>query len=238
MVDLDLNQFRSSANKLPYDESEGRELLGSVYYRETNDADAEYLYAPVFGRAQSDKGYAQGSIDHYLAYKFPNYNMDPNITNWILNLRNGLSEYTTETRGNQRWRNVTEEENAGRLNYRKDDYRDYMDGDLESSIYYNNKKRMLEINDGVRDPSQVMYQSKHENRNLQNQDISDGISGWPMTLVSNKSRVYKGGSWADKTYWQAAGNRRFLDEEKSSDMIGFRCAMDRLGSTRKNKSKR
>ena len=113
LVDLDLNQFRSSANKLPYDESEGRELLGSVYYRETNDADAEYLYAPVFGRAQSDKGYAQGSIDHYLAYKFPNYNMDPNITNWILNLRNGLSEYTTETRGNQRWRNVTEEENAG-----------------------------------------------------------------------------------------------------------------------------
>jgi hypothetical protein len=34
-------------------------------------------------------------------------------------------------------------------------------------------------------------------------------------------------------YWLAIGNRRFLDEDKASATIGFRCAMDRIGSSRR-----
>jgi len=109
---------------------------------------------------------------------------------------------------------------------------------LESSIYYNNQQRKNEINDGKRDVKQVMYQSQHENKDFEYKNINAGVAGWPTTLISDKSRVYKGGSWADKTYWMSSGNRRFLDEDKSSDMIGFRCAMDRVGSTRPNKKKR
>ncbi|MFM7637165.1 MAG: SUMF1/EgtB/PvdO family nonheme iron enzyme [Crocinitomicaceae bacterium] len=174
----------------------------------------------------------------YLEYKFKSYFMDPTITTWIMTLRNGLTEFISETKGSQRWRNVTSEETAGRLNYRKDDYRDYMDGDLESSIFYNNQQRKNEINEGKRDVKQVMYQSEHENKDFEFKDINKGVAGWPTTLISDKSRVYKGGSWADKTYWLSSGNRRFLDEDQSSDMIGFRCAMDRIGSTRPNKKKR
>lgn len=206
-------------------------VVGSVSF---NNANGDQN-TPIFA---SGTNFSKDEADHYLAYKFNYYNADPSIVTWILNLRNGLTEYVTETRGKQRWRNVTEEENAGRLNYRKDDYRDYMDGDLESSIYYNNSRRMQDINKGVRDPKQVMYQSKHENRDLENNPIIAGSAGWPTTLISDKSRVYKGGSWADKTYWMSAGNRRFLDEDRSSDQIGFRCAMDRVGSTRPNKKKR
>ena len=166
--------------------------------------------------------------DHFMAYF-----ADPELTTWIQTLRNGLSEFVTTTKGSQRWRDVTVEENVGRLNYRKDDYIDYLDGDIESSIYYNNSKRKEDINNGVRDPKLVMYQSEHENFNLNNEQINAGKSGWPTTLVSDKSRVYKGGSWADRAYWLAAGNRRFLDEDKSSATIGFRCAMDRIGSSRR-----
>ncbi len=166
-------------------------------------------------------------------YNFAAFFADPELTTWIQTLRNGLSEFVTTTKGSQRWRNVTVEENAGRLNYRKDDYIDYLDGDIESSIYYNNSKRKEDINNGVRDPKLVMYQSEHENYNLNNEQINAGKSGWPTTLVSDKSRVYKGGSWADRAYWLAAGNRRFLDEDKSSATIGFRCAMDRIGSSRR-----
>ena len=54
------------------------------------------------------------------------------------------------------------------------------------------------------------------------------------TLVSNKSRVYKGGSWDDRAYWLSPGNRRFLDEDQSTSTIGFRCAMDRFGSQEGN----
>ncbi|MEN9968950.1 MAG: hypothetical protein RIR94_1134 [Bacteroidota bacterium] len=169
----------------------------------------------------------------YLERKFLSYSTDPTITTWIMTLRNGLSEFITTTKGSQRWRDVTVEENAGRLNYRKDDYIDYLDGDLESSIYYNNSKRIEEINSGTRDPKLVMYQSEHENNNLLNEQINSGKSGWPTTLISDKSRVYKGGSWADMAYWLAIGNRRFLDEDKASATIGFRCAMDRIGSSRR-----
>jgi gliding motility-associated lipoprotein GldJ len=189
----------------------------------------------IFGSGKGKTG--RGDYDHYLGWKFNNYDQEPVITTWILNLRNGLSEFVSETKGNQRWRNVTIEENKGRLNYRKDDYIDYMDGDLESSIYYNNKKRIEDINNGIRDPKQVMYQSKHENKALDGSDLADGSSGDPITLISDKSRVYKGGSWADRAYWMSPGNRRYLDEDKSSAMIGFRCAMDRVGSSRPNLKK-
>ncbi len=45
------------------------------------------------------------------------------------------------------------------------------------------------------------------------------------TLISNKSRVYKGGSWKDRPYWLNPGTRRYLDQNKSSNNLGFRCAM-------------
>ena len=176
--------------------------------------------------------------DDYLEFRFKDYQQDPNVTAWILTLRNGLSEFVNETRGQQRWRNVTEDENAGRLNYRKDDYINYLDGDLESSIYYNNQKTIEDINAGKRDPKMSVYQSEFENYDLQGKEINSGVSGWPTTLISDKSRVYKGGSWADRAYWLSPGNRRFLDEDKATALIGFRCAMDRLGSSRANSKKK
>jgi gliding motility-associated lipoprotein GldJ len=182
----------------------------------------EYGWRSVFGAGN-------GKDSTYLQLKFNNYDQDPTITTWLLNLRNGLSEYTIESRGKQRWRNVTEEENIGRLNYRKDDYIDYLDGDLESSIFYNNTKRKDDINSGRLSAKNTVYQSQHENIDLNNDLITSNSSGWPTTLISDRSKVYKGGSWADRAYWLSAGNRRFLDEDKTSATIGFRCAMDRLG---------
>jgi formylglycine-generating enzyme required for sulfatase activity len=82
-----------------------------------------------------------------------------------------------------------------------------------------------------------MYQNEHENEDLEGNSINSSSSGWPTTLISDKSRVYKGGSWADRAYWLSPGNRRFLDEDKGSAMIGFRCAMDRVGSSRPNSKK-
>ena len=50
------------------------------------------------------------------------------------------------------------------------------------------------------------------------------------SLVNNKVRVVKGGSWKDRAYYLQAASRRYLDQDKSASWIGFRCAMDRLGS--------
>jgi formylglycine-generating enzyme len=51
-----------------------------------------------------------------------------------------------------------------------------------------------------------------------------------LSLVSDKVRVYKGGSWKDVAYWMSPGTRRFLDEDSATATIGFRCAMIRAGS--------
>lgn len=50
------------------------------------------------------------------------------------------------------------------------------------------------------------------------------------TLISDKSRVIKGGSWNDRPYWLSPGARRFLEEDQSSSTIGFRCAMTHYGA--------
>jgi len=57
------------------------------------------------------------------------------------------------------------------------------------------------------------------------------------TLISDSSRVYKGGSWTDRPYWLTPGSRRFLEETQSLSTLGFRCAMDRMGSPEGNKRK-
>lgn len=148
-------------------------------------------------------------------------------------LRQGFNEYIINTPGKLKYREVTEEENIGRLNYRRADYIDYIDGDIESSIHYDNTDRKNAINEAKRDPDLVMYQSEFEEYDLKGSQIKpggDNRTAWPTTLVSNKSRVFKGGSWKDRAIWLVGGNRRYLDEDQATDYIGFRCAMDRVGS--------
>ncbi len=147
-------------------------------------------------------------------------------------LRKGMSDYIINTPGRLKWREVTSEENINRRNYQNSDYKDYRDGDFQSSIYYGDKDGLKnDINNGVRDGDLIMYQNKHEQFNLKGDLIKpNNRTSWPTTLISDKSRVYKGGSWNDRAYWIAGGNRRFLDEDLSKSTIGFRCAMDRVGS--------
>ncbi len=49
------------------------------------------------------------------------------------------------------------------------------------------------------------------------------------TLISDKARVIKGGSWSDRAFWLSPGSRRFEEEDKSTRSLGFRCAMTRTG---------
>ncbi len=64
--------------------------------------------------------------------------------------------------------------------------------------------------------------------------IADGQPVYPQdfTLINDQARVYKGGSWKDRIHWLSPGTRRFLDERAATNDIGFRCAMDQIGSVR------
>ncbi len=101
-----------------------------------------------------------------------------------------------------------------RYNYRKSDNKNYGDGDARSTI------GPLWI-DPPEDNTQQMY----------NYDGNDPQTHQASTsLVNDNVRVYKGGSWKDRVYWLVPGTRRFLQETRSTDDIGFRCAMIRVGS--------
>lgn len=51
------------------------------------------------------------------------------------------------------------------------------------------------------------------------------------SLVTDRARVYKGGSWKDVAYWMSPGTRRYLDEDSATATIGFRCAMISAGTS-------
>ena len=55
------------------------------------------------------------------------------------------------------------------------------------------------------------------------------------SLITDKSRVVKGGSWKDGPYFLSPGTRRYLDETTATNWVGFRCAMIRTGDPMQRK---
>ncbi len=102
---------------------------------------------------------------------------------------------------------------AARYNYKKGDYRNYQDGDLQSSI---------PLSGSWTEPDSLKGSNRMYSQDIKNEDF--------VTLINDNSRVYKGGSWKDRAYWLNPSTRRYLDQESSRDDLGFRCAMIRVGS--------
>lgn len=141
----------------------------------------------------------------------------------------GMSDYVVNTPGSLKVREVTKEENLDRRNYDEANYIDYLDGDLNSSIYYQDDEIKEGINEFENQNGAKRNRSGFNSDNLVYQS-GKNKKGKPSTLITDQSRVYKGGSWKDRAFWMSPGNRRFYDEFRSTDAIGFRCAMTRVGS--------
>jgi len=65
--------------------------------------------------------------------------------------------------------------------------------------------------------------------------VNYGYGEW--TLIADSSRVYKGGSWADREYWLDPAQRRYLPEYMATNYIGFRCVSDIVGPMTSKKKK-
>jgi len=159
------------------------------------------------------------------------YNMAGNVAEWVQDVYRPMSFqdvadlepfrgniFTTKVTDEQgfiapkdslgriQYREVTPEEAAGRMNYRKANVINYEDGDFQSTIE----------TDWLQPPSDT---------NTTKLMYDYGVT----SLINDKARVYKGGSWRDPAYYLSPSARRFLDENEATDYIGFRCAMSRVG---------
>ena len=166
------------------------------------------------------------------------YNMAGNVSEWVMDVYRPLTFEDVEDfrpfRGNVYKKILRDEDGivadkdslgrmtyvpieakdaVNRRNYRRADNINYSDGSFESQIEQNAwlpSNRELLDNKGPE--SMGMYEFAQN------------------SLINDRSRVYKGASWRDRAYWMHPGTRRFLDEDLSTAYIGFRCAMDRIGS--------
>jgi gliding motility-associated lipoprotein GldJ len=192
--------------------------------------------------ALNDNADITAPVHSYWPNDFGLYCMAGNVNEWVLDVYRPLTSQNVDEfrpfRGNVfetlvrdeegnvaqkdslgrlRYREVTEEESIDRRNYLQADNINYLDGDFSSSIDYDNEDASRERG------SKRMYNTGKER-----------IDPRMTSLVSDHTRVYKGGSWRDRTYWLGAGTRRFLDETLSQDDLGFRCAMIRVGGSKGN----
>ncbi len=161
------------------------------------------------------------------------YNMAGNVSEWVMDVYRPLTGedktdfrsfrgnvFQTQVRdeegaiaekdslGRIQWRDVELEKDnlAERRNYRYADNKNILDGDVNSSIYFSDKEGAAEKG------NKIMYEL--------------GVT----SMIDDKTRVFKGGSWKDRAYYMNPGTRRYLDQRQSKDCLGFRCAMVRLGS--------
>ena len=89
------------------------------------------------------------------------------------------------------------------------------------------------VNEWVQDLYRPLsFQDMDDLNPMRRDDFLDNVDSYdPLKqLITNRSRVYKGGSWKDVAYWLSPGTRRYLDEDSATSTIGFRCAMIRAGS--------
>ena len=211
-------------------------------YLRSNDKQYYGNFVANFKRGRGDYMGVAGSLNDgadittevgsYFPNDFGLFNMGGNVSEWVLDVyrpstfedwddlgpyrgnifqtqvrdQNGFVD-VKDSLGRIRYRDVTVEESENRKNYRKANNIDYLDGDFASEARTDGDWHAKSTTDTTR-----MY------------------NFGKTSLINNEARVYKGGSWRDGAYYLSPSVRRYLDENEAADYIGFRCAMDRVGS--------
>ena len=127
---------------------------------------------------------------------------------------------------------ITKDDTTLRRNFIVSDNTDIADGDANSSRFYEDDE-----DQAASRPS--MYNSpKSPTREidpLTGREILVNDAKKRTTLISNTTRVYKGGAWSDREYWLDPAQRRYLPEYMATNFIGFRCVSDKLGPMKTGK---
>jgi gliding motility-associated lipoprotein GldJ len=172
----------------------------------------------------NDRAFYTAEVKSFYPNGFGIYNMAGNVAEWVQDVYRPLSSMDYDDMP---------------APYRGNKYMKlYKNADGEAEISdTTGRVRMVPVTD-EESKNRRNYQRGNVINFLDGDTLSQATYGYGLTtLVSDKSRVYKGGSWNDRAYWMSPGTRRFLEEDQSLSTLGFRCAMDRMGSPEGNKRK-
>ncbi len=167
----------------------------------------------------NDKASTPGPVKSFYPNDFGLYNMSGNVAEWCEDVYRPMTGST-----------LSDAENNDLNPFRGNRFEELiLDEDgrpVEKDSMGRLQYRMVEDDTlGIRENYRL-----GDVRNYEDGDDEFVLYGYgETTLVSDISRVIKGGSWADRLYWLAPGARKYKDEDKSSRSIGFRCAMIRVG---------
>ena len=129
---------------------------------------------------------------------------------------------------------ITKNDAFLRRNFSKSDNANIGDGDANSTRFYDDDDDAI-----GRRPS--MYNSPKspttEIDPVTGRKVLVNDAKKRTTLISDRTRVYKGGSWSDREYWLDPAQRRYLPEYMATNYIGFRCVTIKLGSPSNGKRK-
>ncbi|MFZ9661440.1 MAG: SUMF1/EgtB/PvdO family nonheme iron enzyme, partial [Chitinophagaceae bacterium] len=167
----------------------------------------------------NDNAAIPGPVEAFLPNGFGVYNMSGNVSEWVADVYRPMSNMDVD------------DFNPFRGNHFKKIYKNE-NGELERDSL--GRVKYVDVTD-AESKDRRNYQRGNVKNYRDGDETSQVYYGYGKTsLVSDKSRVFKGGSWNDRAYWLSPGTRRHLEEDQSSAMIGFRCAMDRVGSQEGN----
>jgi len=178
-------------------------------------------YMGIAGKPNDGSSITTPVMDNY-PNDFGLYNMAGNVNEWVLDLYRPLTTQDLSDTENH-------ELNAFRGNNFRDIARDVVDG----SVLPKDSLGRLKY-EYVKDEEAAQRDNYKTGRPYNYLDGDEqsyaSYATNEHTLISDKARVYKGGSWADRAYWLSPGTRRYMEEDKSSRTVGFRCAMISMGS--------
>lgn len=169
----------------------------------------------------NDRAFYTSDIKSYYPNGFGLYNMAGNVSEWVEDVFRPLSSLDYDDmpapfRGNK-YEKVFKNANG--------------EAELNDTT---GRVRMVPVTD-AESKNRRNYQRGNVINYLDGDSSSLASYGYGITsLINDHSRVFKGGNWNDRAYWMSPGTRRFLDEDQALSTLGFRCAMDRMGSPEGN----
>lgn len=183
----------------------------------------------LIGMSQNGTNTPTTPVDFFPPNSYGLYNMAGNVNEWVLDVyratSNNLVNDLNPFRGN-----VYESDSAyaesilERLPYMEQDVRDSMRNVLikEKGFQVSGRDvRSFRDGDSISSVGDSLLSSKYAYEHATPIEKAN--------MISDEARVYKGGSWKDRALWLNPAMRRWLNQNRCANDIGFRCAMSAVG---------